>query len=103
MCPTFCYGQVKEGITGSLKEISIDDGATWEDDVAGPIDAPSGALYRITVKNTGDIEIEGTAVKLITGGSRVKVEGSGADVTGPAVRIGGGSTVDVQASVIKLN
>jgi uncharacterized repeat protein (TIGR01451 family) len=39
------------------KEISIDDGQTWVDGTAGPVDYPSGALYRITVKNTGSVKL----------------------------------------------
>jgi hypothetical protein len=39
------------------KEISIDAGQTWVDDTAGPVYAPSGALYRITVENTGSVKL----------------------------------------------
>ena len=40
-----------------LKEISIDGGQTWVDDTAGPVEWPSGALYRVTVTNTGDVKL----------------------------------------------
>lgn len=39
------------------KEISIDGGSTWVDGTAGPVQWPSGALYRITVKNTGSVKL----------------------------------------------
>ena len=39
------------------KYISIDNGETWEDDTAGPVEFPSGALYRITVENTGQTDL----------------------------------------------
>lgn len=45
------------------KEISIDDGETWIDDTAGPVEAPSGAMYRITVTNTGDVDLEDVVVE----------------------------------------
>ncbi|MEX2205020.1 MAG: hypothetical protein WEF50_02195 [Myxococcota bacterium] len=43
------------------KEISIDGGATWfdaDDEASAPsAEAPHGALYRLTVKNTGNIAL----------------------------------------------
>ena len=45
-----------------LKEISIDDGQTWIDDTAGPVEWPSGALYRITVENTGNVKLVNVTV-----------------------------------------
>jgi uncharacterized repeat protein (TIGR01451 family) len=44
------------------KEISIDGGQTWVDDTAGPVAYPSGALYRITVKNTGSVKLVNVTV-----------------------------------------
>lgn len=39
------------------KEISIDGGVSWVDGTAGPVEFPSGALYRITVENTGQVDL----------------------------------------------
>jgi uncharacterized repeat protein (TIGR01451 family) len=44
------------------KDISIDGGQTWVDDTAGPVAYPSGALYRITVKNTGSVKLVNVTV-----------------------------------------
>lgn len=44
------------------KEISIDGGGTWIDDTAGPVDFPSGAVYRITVENTGSVKLVNVTV-----------------------------------------
>ena len=44
-----------------VKEISIDNGETWVDS-AGPVQAPSGALYRLTVSNTGNIDLQTVTV-----------------------------------------
>jgi hypothetical protein len=49
-----------------LKEISIDDGITWfdaNDPGSAPVAVwPSGALYRLTVENTGAITLENVVV-----------------------------------------
>ncbi|MGK2925682.1 MAG: DUF7507 domain-containing protein [Lysobacterales bacterium] len=44
------------------KEISIDGGDTWIDGTAGPVEFPSGALYRITVENTGSVKLVNVTV-----------------------------------------
>ena len=44
------------------KEISINGGQSWVDGTAGPVDFPSGALYRITVKNTGSVKLVNVTV-----------------------------------------
>ena len=45
-----------------IKYISIDDGETWTSDTAGPVQAPSGALYKITVENTGQVDLKDVLV-----------------------------------------
>jgi len=51
---------------GILKEISVDGGATWHDandaGTAPVVDFPSGAEYRITVSNTGLVDLVNVVV-----------------------------------------
>lgn len=43
------------------KYISL-DGVNFVDDTAGPVEGPSGAVYKITVENTGDVDLVGVTV-----------------------------------------
>jgi hypothetical protein len=45
-----------------LKEISVDNGLTWNADITPPILAPSDAWYRLTVTNTGTTDLENVVV-----------------------------------------
>ena len=101
-------GLAKLGTTGV---VTVTNGATAVEGVPGgtlTLSADSAIKLEcgagsITVKSSGVVEIVGTKIELKAGGSGVKVEPSGSTVSGGTVTVGGGSMVDVAATVVKLN